>query len=174
MRRQYEEVEYFRQQVESWATCCIVCRASTGGVDDHAREACPFRDKRIWESLRERQERVREEMFKKKRLARHAGCFQCGMPQAICGRWIGRGEDGGVLEERRQRCTYDGVLVQMFTGLIYRCGLEVMREVREEAGFGRDKEGEFFVWLGRRVEWGGIEASEMCRVCVLIGKRIEE
>ena len=174
VRRQYEEVEYFRQQVESWATCCIVCRASTGGVDDHAREACPFRDMRIWESLRERQERVREEMFKKKRLARHAGCFQCGMPQAICGRWIGRGEDGGVLEERRQRCTYDGVLVQMFTGLVYRCGLEVMREVREEAGFGRDKEGEFFVWLGRRVEWGGIEASEMCRVCVLIGKRIEE
>jgi hypothetical protein len=55
---------------------------------------------------------------------------------------------------------------------VYEAG-RVSRKMMEEAGYGERDETQD--WLGRLVSWGGMQASQLCRLCVYLerGSKLE-
>lgn len=169
-RKQGDEVDAFRRQLESWA-CCLVCRVERDEEQGHEMGACPMQGTEAWEACRDGLEVIEEEMFRKKRFERYSGCFYCGLPQGLCDRWAATDDDGGRFARAEGgSCQYEGVLVRMYVGLMFirgEAGLAAVREMAERDGVDSDVVS-WYKWLGRRVRWGGVEASELCRVCVYL------
>ena len=137
-------------------------------------EGCPRRGGEEWAGLDEAVRTVTKEMFGLKRMEDFAGCFFCGVPQALCGRWVADDGDGRRFRQvKGGRCQYKGTLVKMYLGLMmgYRAeATEVMEAMMREDGVDGEDTSRWYVWLGRMIEWGGIQASKMCRVCVYLGR----
>jgi hypothetical protein len=170
-RRESGEVERFRQQLESWAGCCVLCRLKGEKEKYHEREGCKYGETSEWEDMESAVRLTEDEMFKKKRFERYACCYFCGIPQGICGRWRATDKDGGSFEGVvGKRCQYKGVLAKIYTGLLAWHGEEGGRVVRRALAQDNRRVVEVYEWLGKRIKWGGLEASNMCRVCVYLGE----
>lgn len=171
-RRQGDEVEAFRQLVESWTGCCVVCRVERGEGRDHEMEACPMRGTEEWEMYMEGIEVTEREMFGRRRLERYSGCFFCGLRQELCNTWTGKDDDGGQFEKAQGGgCQDKGVLVGMYVGMMVahgEAGFAMAKGLAERDGVDRDDVEGWYKWLGRRVGWGGLEAKEVCRVCLYV------
>jgi superfamily II DNA helicase RecQ len=90
-----EEVVVFQRLLESWIGRCAACWLL--GSDDlyHTMEACPREDSGEWAQVWCVKEQVEKEVFRKRRLERYSGCFYCGVPQGLYGRWASNCDDGG-------------------------------------------------------------------------------
>lgn len=80
---------------------------------------------------------------------------------------------------RGESCQYKGVLTGVYVGmrikLMDRWQREMMRMMEEEGidvgeGF---KVEEMYKWLGGLVEWGGMQASRICRVVYILSGMIQ-
>jgi hypothetical protein len=49
----------------------------------------------------------------------------------------------------------------------------MMREMAQEEGVDIQADGAVYRWVGRRVEWGGVEASRLLQVFCKISKALE-
>lgn len=49
----------------------------------------------------------------------------------------------------------------------------VMREMADAEGFDIQVDGVVYQWLGRRIEWGGVEASRLLQVFCRISRALE-
>ena len=83
-----------------------------------------------WVKIESKIETVSGELFRKKRMERFSGCFYCGVPQALCGRWREEGVNGRRFKQiRGADCQYKGVLVRILVGSIeynQEAGMEVV------------------------------------------------
>jgi superfamily II DNA helicase RecQ len=173
VQREAEEVEGFRQMVESWVDCCVVCRLAGQENVYHAAEHCPEQESEVWEDIRDGVALMEQELFTKRQMEKFAGCFDCGMPQAMCGRWVVVDDDGGRFERVGQgRCQYEGLLIRLYVGFMV-CyggdGLGLVEKVAREEGFSGEP-GQWYKWFGKRIIWGGIESSRLCRICYRLGQ----
>jgi RecQ family ATP-dependent DNA helicase len=176
-----EEVEAFREQLASWAGCCVVCRLGGAEEDCHEMDECPRQDEEKWATIELGIRRIEEEIFKRRRLERFSGCFQCGLPQAICERWVVADEDGGRFTQvRGGRCQYQGLIAKLYAG-VYAYFTEEAEEVMREM-MGRDESDgelgvEWYTWLGGRIQWGGLETNRLCRgfyrLSRIVGERVQ-
>jgi hypothetical protein len=83
-------------------------------------------------------------------------------------------DDGGRFRQvRGVRCQYEGTLVSMYVGLMMGYTEEATKVVEEMMGKdrfdGQDRK-RWYRWFGRLIMWGGIQASQMCRVCLYLGQ----
>jgi superfamily II DNA helicase RecQ len=163
-----EEVEVFKRLLESWVGRCAACWLLGRQDTDHTMERCPRQDADIWAQVQYVRDQVKKEVFGKRRLEKYSGCFYCGVPQLLCGRWAANGGEGGrFILVRGGVCQYGEAILWMFSGLTVQGGEKTTRVIEgmmAEVGDSGDKE--WYVWLGRLVRWGGLQASQICRVCV--------
>lgn len=177
--REASEVEGFAKMVARWAGCCVVCWIQGREEEEHGKEQCPDQGKRIWAEVEASVQSVSEEMFTKRRFAAYAGCFGCGMPQWLCQGWAAADEDGRSFSQTGKACQYGGVLMQMYVGLRMQWREEVegiLLEMLERSGIDMRSKvtiEQTYRWLGGLVEWGGMQASEICRFIYIVGERVK-
>ncbi|KAK3896428.1 hypothetical protein C8A05DRAFT_20594, partial [Staphylotrichum tortipilum] len=162
-----EEVEQFREILREWSVGCTWCRAigeEPGVYRGHGIQECMEDDAA---NVRRTVERVRGVV----RWAPYSCCFDCGLPQEICSRYEPRGPAGGFQRIAGRRCQYMGLLMAMVVSLWgageYEGSQQWYTYLREQGAAieAQDTDG-WFRWLGRKVQWGGIESNEMCRAVV--------
>ncbi|KAM7210561.1 hypothetical protein V8F06_014061 [Rhypophila decipiens] len=105
---------------------------------------------------------------------RFSSCFSCGVPQALCNQWKEEEGDGGRFQQvLGGRCQYQGLLILILVGSMVKYGEQAMRVVEEmmdkEGVDGRERVG-WYKWFAKVISWGGIQASQVCRVCVYLGR----
>jgi superfamily II DNA helicase RecQ len=172
------EVEGFREQLASWAGCCVVCRLGGAEEDCHEMDECPRQNEEKWATVELGIRTIEEEMFQRRRLERFSGCFQCGLPQAICERWVAADEDGGMFTQLGGgNCQYQGLIAKVYAGVYTYCTEEAEEVMR--AMMGRDElDGklglEWYTWLGGRIRWGGLETNRLCRGLYQLSRMVEE
>lgn len=162
------EAEGFRLELERWAGSCVVCSLGGEWEVEHEMSACPGRSGAEWQRAEGFSRLVEREMFEEKRLGKYSGCFYCGLPQSICGRWKELETDGGRFSRvPGGRCQYKGVLCRVYGGVYGHYGEKAKSafdRMAEEEGFikggGIDK---WYRWLGGKVKWGGMETNRFCR-----------
>ena len=172
--REASEVECFRSQLELCEGQCWVCLRFER-ISKHDVDECPERGTKTWDDVVTEIRKVTDEMFGKRRFERFSGCFECGIPQAICESWT-EGADGGRFQRARGGvCRYKGILAGMygagFGGQTTQVRQEMEKEARKFGGKvnGAGQEQEWYKWLGKRVIWGGMETNLLCRVWYWIG-----
>ncbi|KAG4271203.1 hypothetical protein FPRO04_14699, partial [Fusarium proliferatum] len=100
------------------------------------------------------------------------GCYGCFLPQELCNRWEENAAEGGWREIDNIECRYRGVMVSTIS-YVYTLSPDEASELFFKLGFkggvatsaGRGfKEQDVWKWMGRRIDWGGLQAFNMCRV----------
>ncbi|KAM7210420.1 hypothetical protein V8F06_014193 [Rhypophila decipiens] len=140
-RQGAREIREAYDELESWVGCCVVCRF--GGEEEcyHKRDECPRRDSEGW---------------------------------ALCIRWKEEEGDGGRFRQvPGGRCQYQGLLIPILVGSMVKYGEQAMRVVEEmmkKDGVDRRERVGWYKWFGKLISWGGIQANQMCRVCVYLGR----
>ena len=112
------------------------------------------------------------EMAEKKRLMERFGCcFQCFAPQAICERWEQKEEGGRWVENRNKKCQLDRIFVAAFYSAWLKGGGEVTERIQEQAeqeGVDTTDDESMIWWLGRKVEYGGMEMNRMAQIMEML------
>ena len=181
------EAEEFRRYIRQWGGLCVVCwTQSTADVPSstdnlyHIREECPLGEAEDgWKRAEGVIGKFRREIFEKRRFERMAGCYWCGLPQALCERWRAiNDEEGERFVLSQGQCQYGDVLVGVM-GMGEGCLGEEARQVWTELAAEEGVEAEvgsqeWFQWLGQATRWGGLEANMLCRAFHRLCRRIEE
>ena len=74
------------------------------------------------------------------------------------------------------KCQFEGVVMPAIISALHveeQWVVGVMREMAHEEGFDIQVDGVVYQWLGRRVEWGGVEASRLLQVFCKISRALE-
>ena len=90
-RKEGQEIVEFKEQLQKWANKCPLCRFQKRRQQQHRLEECEDPEARIVVKM---VQIMTQEIHQKKRLAPFSGCYQCGIPQAICQRWKQKEEQG--------------------------------------------------------------------------------
>jgi hypothetical protein len=163
------EVSEFRQYLEQWVGGCPWCYWNGVANQEHAVEACSRNDAAI---VHEISSEIQAEMRDKRLYESFSCCMWCGVPQAICERWQARAEGGLWEEVDGGQCQYMGVLVPAFVAMLIggEEGDEAVFRWMKEEGVEIGDRNAVGAWLGRRVEWGRIEATRLCQVFHYLAK----
>jgi superfamily II DNA helicase RecQ len=111
VRKGAGEVEHFRRQLAEWMDRCFLC-----GEKNHKVSVCGSLESEQGVSLGEWIKSVKKEYFQGKKMERFSGCFRCGLPQEICGRWRFIGGEGEQFQEvEGQECLYPEFITEGYT-----------------------------------------------------------
>ena len=150
--------------MQKWANKCALCRFQKREQQQHGLEDCQDADAKLVVKM---VQIITEGIHKKKRLAAFSGCYNCGIPQAICQQWKQKEEQGWFERVKGVRCQYQGVMIPVVAVIWYKgdCrGENIIREWLEKDRVDTKDEEKVYRWFGQRVKWGGIEASKLCQV----------
>ena len=111
-QQDFADMEWVRRQLAWWAGRCGICEAAGDGQSGHDIRRC-------WRAASQPAKEMIRRIEEKMRFDDYSGCFWCGVPQAICGRWEDNGR-GGYRRAEGGNCQYSGVLVGGLMGLVYR------------------------------------------------------
>ncbi|KAK1957244.1 hypothetical protein LY78DRAFT_592745 [Colletotrichum sublineola] len=178
-RQAGEETERFRGWLGRWAGQCMYCGIRGRQGREHAFGDCPGQGEEEWGWTEKVRREMEEAMFGKRRMEEYSCCFDCGLPQAWCRGWKASDEDGGRFSRSEEGgCQHGGVVVEMFAAAAIRVGEEVYKDTVEamRRADGIEKaasEEEVYQWFGRRITWGGVEASTLCRATSRLWQQAE-
>jgi len=105
--------------------------------------------------------------IKDKRLFEKSGCCRwCGVRQGICEKWKQKEDVDWWEEVKGGRCQYEGVLVPAIITMLIggEDGDEGVFQLIKEHDVNMQDQTSVCRWFGRRVEWGGMEATRMVQV----------
>ena len=92
--------------------------------------------------------------------------FKCGISQAICGRF-GENGTGGYRWIPEGECQYPEVIIGVISVMVAEnsngTGEALIEWIKEE-GVQEENEGELMKWMGKKIEWGGMEAAQINKV----------
>jgi superfamily II DNA helicase RecQ len=162
------EVQKLEAYLERWVSQCPLCVMHSRDGHGHSIADCSHEGARaVREAIQVLQEEVRFEKF--------SCCFYCHVPQAICQRWEPGDEQIRWVQVPQQRCQFPGVVMPAIISALHvkeQCVVQVMGEMADQEGFDHQVPGAIYPWLGRRVEWGGVEASRLlqvfCKICQVL------
>jgi superfamily II DNA helicase RecQ len=158
------EVSQFRQQLEQWVDRCPLCHLQGRKEQQHRLEDCQHPEIEV---VLEAVTTMTTEIQRKKRFAPFSCCYTCGVPQAICQRWKQQEEQGWFEEDIAVRCQYPHVVIPVVAVVLkawHSHHTDIIHTWMTEDGVNTSNAEEQFTWLGRKVIWGGIEVSNLCRV----------
>lgn len=104
------------------------------------------------------------------------GCFECGMAQVVCNRWVERA-DGGFVRAEGKGCQYLGVAVKVVAGVLSVAKERVEERVREERvreGIEGGLAGGVVKMLGEKVMWGEMETNWLCKVFWICSQIVQQ
>jgi superfamily II DNA helicase RecQ len=149
-------------KLEEWRVGCVMCRAFGKLADGHVLDEC---SRQGAEGLKYWVGQVRETI----RWQRFAGCWYCGLPQAVCERW--ESNDGLWRRVAGGECQFAGVLIESVMAVWYARSELLEGYIYLEMGLEAGKREEFDVilrrvvlWFGQKVRVCGVEGSNICEV----------
>ena len=176
--------------LDEWVGVCVVCRLDgsdrSNGSNGIGHRIWDCEKKEELESFWKKSIRIisklKKQVLGQRNIAAYSGCFDCGVPQVLCGRWIAQEKDMGSFQRRVGGiCGYKGVIFEVIGGIL---GYE---ELKEEANGiieelmereGLEYEGKnLYKWLGRLIRFGGVEGwqgSNLAKVFVMLCRLEEE
>jgi hypothetical protein len=122
-------------------------------------------------TVRQNCQRFVETAEKKRLMERFGCCFQCFAPQAICERWEQKEEGGRWVENRNRKCQLSGIFVAAFYSVWLKGGDKVTERIREwgeQEGVDIMDDESVIWWLGRKVEYGGMEMNRMAQIMEIL------
>lgn len=173
--REAEQVEGFRGLLATWGRWCVYCWCRRR-PRDHRTADCADRGRaEDWTEVERGIGLAEREIFGKRRLENFSGCFECGLPQEMCGAWR-RTEEEGERYSRTTggRCSYAGRLLEMYGWGMVRAepgGIErVTRRMMREEGLtlALVEKDEWHIWLGGLTRWDGMQCSRLCKVTYML------
>jgi len=115
---------------------------------------------------------------KKKTIEEYSCCLYCYVPQAICQHWKAKGEGGRWEKDPTKDCQFKGVIIEGFWSMVFIWGergvREWLKEWSRQDGYDIDDDEGRLRWLGKKVEWGGIEVNKVVQAFSLMARDIEE
>ena len=103
-----------------------------------------------------------QEVQGKKRFAKFSCCFDCGVPQAICQKWRQKDEQGWFEKIKGVECQYKGVLIS--TIVVISRETDIIWKWMKDDSIDGDNPEAVYPWFGRKVMWGKMEATKLCKV----------
>ena len=162
MRSQEElDMEIFRVKISEWNGKCPYCkvRGMERVAEQHGLMECSDRGV---ESAQELYGKIKEGI----RYDKYCVCFKCGIPQAICGRFRENGI-GGFRWISGAECQYPEVMIGVISVMVAenknQSGEALIEWIKEE-GVQEENSGELMKWMGKKIEWGGMEAAQINKV----------
>jgi len=169
-----EEFQLFQRRLEQrLLDGCIFCLAGSGAEDrGHSGLRCPRAlgmGGKVCESF---QAAGKMERFLRRWgvVERFGCCIGCFVPQELCEAWEEDGVRGGWQKRSGAKCQYEGIVVStiafVWTSLPNESNSLYRRFGFQEAeGWSEEERTEqVWRWMGRRVDWAGLKASNICRV----------
>ncbi|KAH7010561.1 hypothetical protein B0J12DRAFT_557654, partial [Macrophomina phaseolina] len=159
------DIELVQRRLQRWKGVCLVCRAA-GREDQHSVSRCRTEQGRQAEmERREIQGRI---VFE-----RYSGCFHCGVPQELCGRWESNRKGG--FRRVGGECQFFGVMLGVLYGIKHGYPAVWQRWEQRLRGAGIDVESEGVVmqYLGRRWKEGEVESNKLVWEFLWITGRVE-
>jgi hypothetical protein len=113
-QRQLADAEFVGPELTRWYGRCWICHQS--GADEwHALQDCPQSEGQI---ARQWAHPVQMQV----RYSPYSGCFDCGLPKAICQQWVSDGRRRWV-KKPGQMCQFPkGKIISMVAGMLHRRG----------------------------------------------------
>ncbi|MCJ1449638.1 MAG: hypothetical protein MMC23_010160, partial [Stictis urceolatum] len=97
----------------------------------------------------------------RRRIERFSGYSECFVPQEWCEGWKKK-KEGGWAKEAGRKCQYrDTVLEGLAVWLVEGKSEEGFVERMRKEGLGAESYEDIARYLGKRVEWGGLEANRL-------------
>ncbi|KAI0993788.1 hypothetical protein K3495_g14396 [Podosphaera aphanis] len=148
-----------------WKQYCVICGVKTGERYHHPWEKCQLspRGENI-EKMHSIMQKMRGIKFES-----YSGCFNSGVPQSICHRWI---EDvtkgaGKYKMQRGTECQFKGVVFRSSMAMIQLGDQEIIEWSKKESGkvnLGRNNVEGIQNWLGSKTKIGLVETNQMCKL----------
>lgn len=167
-RQEGREVEMLAVFLERWKLHCPLCLVRGDESRGHHIQECLAEGADlVREGVEDLRKRIRFEPF--------SCCYYCHVPQAICQRWELGGDEGRWRKSSSQGCQFEGVVMEGVIGALHvaeKWVIGLIYDMAQEDGVdikaGDDTPHK---WLGRRLEWGGIEASRLVQVFWIVARK---
>jgi superfamily II DNA helicase RecQ len=166
-KQEVYEVEELERELERFSKRCVYCYVSTYTSTNHSIGQCTAPGV---EGVRKGVQEFTTFVQQKRSMERFSCCFCCYIPQAICEHWKhkeDKEERGRWEEDNSQECQYPDVIVPAFWSMMMIRGqvaLDWLYDWAERDGYDiRDDTESERQWLGKKVEWGGIEGNNLIR-----------
>lgn len=162
VRQERSDVVKLEEEFYRWHEQCPLCVIRGRAEVMHSFDACQQAEAA---EIRQRC-RMLADGFK---YDSYAACFYCGIPQALCRRWVG-GTKHQFTQHRQVPCQFPRhfhmvlvVVISQFGSSEILRGLRAwIREEDDEAPASFGEKVELARW-GSRVTWGGMETSQLVR-----------
>jgi hypothetical protein len=173
-RQEGQEVWELEQQLEEWSGRCPLCFVHGIKDNTHSIQECQQDGAN---DVREALQMMVDDMTdrNKKRFENFSGCFWCHVPQAICQHWT-QNEQGRWKRVDGADCQFKGIVMPAFISMLHVQEKWLMGVLREEMGRDQHEWSDdiaVYKWLGKKMEWGGIEGSKLVWVFHKIAKALE-
>lgn len=164
------------RQLRYWNRNCPWCRVSKGRDYEHVLAECKERGS----------QQAREDLggiVKNIKYDRYIACYDCGSPQGMCGKFKTRREGGYSKVDGQEECSYPGVTVVGWIGIVRAVGKRAENGWKEKARFeGVEEEKEFdfkkgsrvLEILGGRVDLGGESVSRLAVEFSKVSSKVEK
>lgn len=160
--------ELLSRQLSRWKGVCLVCKAA-GRDARHSNGDCAT------EQGRQADTEMRD-MLRAIKYDRFSGCFECGVPQAVCNRWERSGRNS-YRQNKGEECQFRDVMAGVLYGVKYGYpemwgawrvrleGLGAVRAVSDE---------QVFSYLGRQWKKNGLESNRLVQEFMWLAGRLED
>jgi superfamily II DNA helicase RecQ len=155
------DIDRFQQELQRWSGKCPYCymHGEGGRTAEHGLGEC----------IRDGVEGVQELFGQIKRMIRYdryCVYYDCGIPQAICRRFVANGV-GRWKWVRERSCQYPDLMVGVVAAGVAtngnRIGHSVIRWMEEE-GVNVEDDVQTVAWMGKKIYWGEMEAAKINKV----------
>jgi superfamily II DNA helicase RecQ len=164
-QRECIEVQELEGKLQEWHDRCPLCAVHGEESHHHLLSACTQPD---GVEVQRRSDDLARRV--KRRYQKYAACWDCGMPQEICQRWIRRHDGGWRRREGEGLCQFRShfhieVVVAIAEYGRAEWGEMLTRWIREDEGTRLEEmeEDEQIQWWGQRIKWGEMETSQLIR-----------
>ena len=166
-KQEIYEVEELERELERFSKRCVYCYVCKYTSTDHLIAQCTAPGV---QGVRKWVDEFIGSVQQKRSMERFSCCLHCYIPQAICEHWKhkeDKEERGRWEEDNSQECQYPDVIVPAFWSMMMvrgQAALDWLYEWAERDGYDiRDDTESERQWLGKKVEWGGIEGNNLIR-----------
>jgi superfamily II DNA helicase RecQ len=170
-RQESIEAQELQGKLEEWHEVCPLCRMHGMEGSSHTLQDCGREEARqVEERSRRLEQRIRFENY--------TGCRWCGIPQAICRRWVLKHQSSNRFRRvDGQECQFRrNFIIAVIVAVIYNgpaAWTEIITRWIGEVGGQVEvrNENEILNWWGQKIQWGGMEVSQLVRMfywCVCI------
>jgi len=172
------EVEELERQYRRFKNRCPWCFIN-GRADNEDHQFADCRADGI-SAVKESMDEFVNIVHRDKTMERYSCCFGCFVPQDICNHWVPKTnttDKGRWRWDMMGRCQFKGVVQPAFWGMVVfgqQKTLDWFREWGARDGYNLDEDTGCNAWLGKKIEWGGIEVNRFTQAFLGMARQVKD